>query len=379
MATTDQNPSSRGRSVFLCHSKPDKEIVRQIYVRLKRHGFTPWLDEENLEAGQDWEHEIRKAVKKAAVVIVCLSKNSLTREGFVHREISLSLDVADGKPQGTVFIIPLRLEDCEVPERLGRWQWVDYFDPSGFDKLLKSLHSRVQPLVPIDRNVILEKKPQPQSSSSRSADGTSNLITNANVREAPAPGRKATEESEWEKARRQAEDEAAREKARKQATQDAEWQKAYKQAAEEVAREMAKQNEIEEAKRENTKRLMEAEWEKVQKEADRKRARQKAAEDAEWKKLPNAATIRPEVELSYLMAEACVDQREWIKADRLLKKIERLKPGYRNVDALIVRIKTQVTWAYIRAYALMSGSLLILLAVAGVLVYLVLLAFHRQK
>ncbi len=45
---------------FLCHSSGDKVAVRDLYLRLKADGFLPWLDEENLIAGQDWEYEIKE-------------------------------------------------------------------------------------------------------------------------------------------------------------------------------------------------------------------------------------------------------------------------------------------------------------------------------
>lgn len=142
MTTPEQTFAAENRPVFLCYSSVDKQVVREIYRKLKAHGFSVWFDEEAIDAGQEWEYEIRKAVRRAVVIIVCLSKKSVTRAGFVHREIKLALDVAEEKPEGTVFIIPLRLEQCPVPERLRRWQWVDYFDPKGFDRLLKSLQNR---------------------------------------------------------------------------------------------------------------------------------------------------------------------------------------------------------------------------------------------
>jgi hypothetical protein len=49
--------------VFLCHSSGDKEAVRNLYGRLKQDGFRPWLDEEDLLPGHDWNDEIRRAVR----------------------------------------------------------------------------------------------------------------------------------------------------------------------------------------------------------------------------------------------------------------------------------------------------------------------------
>jgi repressor LexA len=131
--------SSRRMRVFLCHSSGDKLSVRQLYRRLKACNLDPWLDEENLLPGQDWENEIRKAVREADVVIVCLSHGSISKTGFVQKEIKFALDVAEEKPEDTIFLIPLKLEECVIPQRLRRWQWVKYFEQDGFDKLMKTL------------------------------------------------------------------------------------------------------------------------------------------------------------------------------------------------------------------------------------------------
>jgi|GEM_PF-3349537 len=135
-----------GRSliVFLCHSADDKPVVREIYRRLLSENISPWLDEEKLLAGQDWQLEISKAVRDADAVIVCLSKHSINKEGYLQKELRQAMDVADEKPDGTIYIIPLRLEACEVPERLRRWQWVDYFEPQGFDRLMRALRNRAE-------------------------------------------------------------------------------------------------------------------------------------------------------------------------------------------------------------------------------------------
>src|ERR1051325_1661967 len=67
--------------IFLCHSSDDKPIVREPYQRLRADNFNPWLDEEVLLLGQDWHHEVIKAVWDRDVVAVCLSRNSVTKRG----------------------------------------------------------------------------------------------------------------------------------------------------------------------------------------------------------------------------------------------------------------------------------------------------------
>lgn len=139
---TMEKPTSKMRQlqVFLCHSSGDKPKVRALYHQLRKDGVNAWLDEENLLPGHDWQAEIPKAVRNSDVVIVCLSKGSVSKTGFLQKEIKLALDAADERPEGTIFIIPLKLEECDVPDRLSRWQWVNLFDDNGYERLMRSLN-----------------------------------------------------------------------------------------------------------------------------------------------------------------------------------------------------------------------------------------------
>ncbi len=137
---------SRSLRVFLCHSSADKPAVRELYQRLRSDGFEPWLDEEDLLPGRDWQREIPRAVRQSHVVIVCLSRGSITKTGYVQKEIKFALDVADEQPEDTIFLIPLKLEECNVPERLSRWQWVNLFSPNGYERLMRALQVRATSL-----------------------------------------------------------------------------------------------------------------------------------------------------------------------------------------------------------------------------------------
>jgi formylglycine-generating enzyme required for sulfatase activity len=129
--------------VFLCHASADKPAVRQLYKRLVGLNWVkPWLDKENLLPGQNWREEIPKAVRASHVVLVCLSHHSITAEGYVQKEIADALDVAKEKPENTIYLVPLRLEECEPPTRLANLHWVDYFEEDGFEYLLRSLRFR---------------------------------------------------------------------------------------------------------------------------------------------------------------------------------------------------------------------------------------------
>ncbi len=138
--------TKRKLSVFLCHSSAEKIKVREYHRKLLSKGFDPWLDEEQLIPGQDWDLEIRKAVRESNAVVVFLSENSVTKDGYVQKEIRFALNIAEEKPEGTIFIIPARLDDCKVPESLQHWHWVDLFTENGYEKLVFALMSRARNL-----------------------------------------------------------------------------------------------------------------------------------------------------------------------------------------------------------------------------------------
>lgn len=124
--------------VFLCHSKGDKDFVKALHVRLSSLGCDPWLDEEKLLPGQVWEQEIPKAIRSSHVFLVCLSADSVTKRGFVQKEIRLALDVAERIPDGDIFIVPIKIQPCEVPDALAKYQWLQAYS-DGYGKLIASL------------------------------------------------------------------------------------------------------------------------------------------------------------------------------------------------------------------------------------------------
>ena len=129
-------------NVFLCYSSKDKNIARDLFMYLTRDGLDLWFDEVSLLPGQDWELEIKKAIKKSDAVIICLSQKSVSKSGFINKEIKYALNIADEQPESAIFIIPIRIDECEIPEQLRKWHWLDLNDDSAYKKLIKSLNTR---------------------------------------------------------------------------------------------------------------------------------------------------------------------------------------------------------------------------------------------
>ena len=170
-------PESRPLRVFLAHAIEDKLAVRALYQSLEKETWIdPWLDEEKLLPGMDWDLEIYKALRDADVILPCFSEESVSKEGYVQREFKRALSYAEEKPDGTIYVIPLRLDKCTPPRKFNQWQWLDYFEAGAHTKLLKSLYLRAKNLkiirsTPVTKPVpvVLKRVPSPSIVTSPSA------------------------------------------------------------------------------------------------------------------------------------------------------------------------------------------------------------------
>lgn len=149
--TTPPKVATRRLRVFLCHASNDKPSVRALYQWLHADNFDPWFDEESLLPGHEWEYEIEKAVRRSDVIVVCLSQRSINKRGYVQKEIKLALDEADKQPEGTIFIIPVKLEECDVPQRLSHLQWVNLFEERGYQRLMRALEVALESLQKVEK------------------------------------------------------------------------------------------------------------------------------------------------------------------------------------------------------------------------------------
>ncbi len=123
--------------IFLCHASDDKKEVISYYHKLKKAGLNPWLDKEDLLPGQDWTREIKKAVRSARFMIIFFSKISTTKRGYVQKEFKMAIDVMEEMPDEQMYAIPVRLDDCQVPESFHRIHYTDLFEEGTFEKVVK--------------------------------------------------------------------------------------------------------------------------------------------------------------------------------------------------------------------------------------------------
>ncbi len=133
--------------VFIIYASADAHFADPLITKLRGEEWIDlWSGKSKLLPGQEWKHEIEKALQEADVILICFSDESLTKEGYYQKEIKLALERAYEKPEGTIFIIPIRFNECEPPSSLSKLQWINCWGSveEEYSKLLRSLENRLK-------------------------------------------------------------------------------------------------------------------------------------------------------------------------------------------------------------------------------------------
>lgn len=129
---------NRHSRVFISYAREDSDPAVRLYEDIKtRTNLKPWLDREDLLPGENWDQKIREAIENSKYFIALFSSTSVQKRGYLQKEFKHALDVLKEIPEGNVFIIPVRLDNCEIPfevpyEKLKKTEYVDLF-PNWFE------------------------------------------------------------------------------------------------------------------------------------------------------------------------------------------------------------------------------------------------------
>ena len=139
--------------VFLSYASDDVAKVIPFYEKLQDAGFDPWLDRKKLLGGQNFTVEIERAFRDAHVIVIFLSKKSIAKRGFVQREANLAMENLRSKLISDIYIIPVLLEPCDVPDFVSaRLQYVDANAVGFWDRFIDSLRQAA-----IEQEILVEQ------------------------------------------------------------------------------------------------------------------------------------------------------------------------------------------------------------------------------
>lgn len=138
--------------IFISYSRKNLVPVTELYEKLNSLGYKIWFDKVNLLVGQNFETEIKKAINDTQTVLLCLSSKWINDKSYVQKELKWALKTMEELPQGQIFIIPIKLDECEIPKRLNKIHTLNIYENNGFKKLIESLDYKLK----VSRNEIID-------------------------------------------------------------------------------------------------------------------------------------------------------------------------------------------------------------------------------
>ena len=127
--------------VFISHASEDKDrFVVEFAKRLRNVGIDAWLDKWEIQLGDSLVDKIfEEGLKEASAVLIILSNTSVNKP-WVKEELNASFIA---KVQKGTKLIPVLIDDCEVPEALKSTAWEKITDfnnyNTSFDKITSSI------------------------------------------------------------------------------------------------------------------------------------------------------------------------------------------------------------------------------------------------
>lgn len=108
---TSSGPMDRP-TVFLSHSSKDKPFVSRLATDLKSQGVPVWYDQWELKVGDSLSERIERGISQSGWLALVISKNSASSD-WVQKELRAAQ--ARELRDKSVFVLPIIIDDCEIP------------------------------------------------------------------------------------------------------------------------------------------------------------------------------------------------------------------------------------------------------------------------
>ena len=147
-------------TIFISYSRKDSDFVTKFTKNLRDAGANLWLDKQ-IKPGGHWDASIESALESCQDILLILSKNSVDSNNVMD-EVSYALEEKKR-------VIPIKIEECDVPFRLRRIQHIDYHldEAKGMEILLNALNlnsekssAKIEPI--IKKSAVEIKKEEPK-------------------------------------------------------------------------------------------------------------------------------------------------------------------------------------------------------------------------
>lgn len=133
--------SHEAPGVFLCHSSSDKPFTRQLALALAGNGLKVWLDDAEIHIGESLIEKIESGISGSKYLIAVLSGNSINSR-WCAEELRMAMfrQIA----QKGITVLPVLIEECEIPGFLQEKKYADFRNADEFDKAVVELCAAIQ-------------------------------------------------------------------------------------------------------------------------------------------------------------------------------------------------------------------------------------------
>src|SRR2546421_5809397 len=108
------------RHIFICYQHEDSDFAQVLINRIEKAGFDTWIDDNHLQAGEDWRTGIDQAIKDAFALIVVMSPKAKSSE-YVTYEWAFAWGAG-------VKVIPVLYKETSLHPRLDALQYLNFTD-----------------------------------------------------------------------------------------------------------------------------------------------------------------------------------------------------------------------------------------------------------
>lgn len=104
--------------VFISYITEDSDQIDELQAALEAADFIVWRDKDKLWPGDDWQAEIRNAIRGGTFVfLACFSSNLAKREkSYQFEELTLAAEEYRQRQPGASWLMTARLDECVIPE-----------------------------------------------------------------------------------------------------------------------------------------------------------------------------------------------------------------------------------------------------------------------
>src|ERR1700690_2957235 len=121
--------TEKQRRAFISYSHINRDFATKLAKALRAAEYAVWFDQLDIPTGARWDDEIENALRDCSIFMVILTPASIASEN-VKDEIGYAIDHVKR-------ILPVLLDDFDVPLRLRRFQYVD-FTKKSFEEGIES-------------------------------------------------------------------------------------------------------------------------------------------------------------------------------------------------------------------------------------------------